>query len=77
MLKRDRLEEVLTKITDKDFDAVWMHNYGYVPQGDRSDLVKDFVAEQYDKELDGCIALAESLLTPTPKLKSNKWLVPR
>jgi hypothetical protein len=77
MLKRDRLEEVLTKITDKDFDAVWMDNYGYVPQGERSDLARDFVAEQYDKELDGCLALAESLLTPTPKHKPNKWLVPR
>ena len=77
MLKRDKLETVLRKITDNEFDAVWKDNYGYVPRGKRSDLVRDFVAEQYDRELDGCIALAESFLTPTPKPKPNKWLVPR
>jgi hypothetical protein len=44
----------------------------------RSELAKDFVAEQYDGELDGCIALAESLLTHAPCPKPmNKWLPPR
>ena len=76
MLKRDKLEAMLRKITDKEFAAVWKGTYGYIPSGKRSDLVKDFVAEQYDGELDGCIALAESFLTSTPKTKSNKWLVP-
>ena len=75
MLKRDKLEAMLRKITDKEFDAVWKGIYGYVPRGKRSDLVTDFVAEQYDSELDGCIALVESLLTPTPRTKSSKWLV--
>ena len=78
MLKRDKLEAVLWKITDKEFNAVWKDTYGYVPEGERSDLVRDFVAEQYDGELDGCIALAESFLTPVPKSKpKNTWLVPR
>jgi len=77
MLKREKLEEALRKITDKEFEAVWKDNYGYVPRGKRSDLAREFVAEQYDKELDGCIALAESFLTPIPKLKPNRWLVPR
>jgi hypothetical protein len=77
MFKRDKLEAVLREIGDKEFNAVWMDNYGYVPSGKRSDLARDFVAEQYDKELDGCLALAESFLTPTPKHKPNRWLPPR
>jgi hypothetical protein len=78
MLKRDKLEVMLRKITDEEFAAVWKDTYGYVPSGDRSDLVSDFVAEQYDRELDGCIQRAESLLTHAPKPKvKNRWLCPR
>ena len=77
MFKRDKLEAMLQKITDEEFDAVWKGTYGYAPQGRRSDLVRDFVAEQYDNELDGCIALAESFLTHTPRPRLNRWLVPR
>jgi hypothetical protein len=77
MLKRDRLKAMLRKITDKQFNAVWWDTYGYVPFGDRADLVADFVAEQYDGELDGCIKRAESLLKSAPKPKVNKWLCPR
>ena len=55
MLKRNRLEAVLLRITDNEFNAVWKDAYGDVPDGKRSDLVRDFVAEQYDEELDGCI----------------------
>jgi hypothetical protein len=77
MLKRNKLEALLRKITDKEFVAVWKDAYGYVPSGKRSDLARDFVAEQYDRELDGCIKRAESFLNPTPKPKPNNWLVPR
>ena len=77
MQKRDKLEAMLRKITDKDFDAVWKKTYGYIPEGERSDLVRDFVAEQYDKELDSDIKRAESLLHPASKLKPNRWLSPR
>ena len=77
MLKRDKLEAMLRKITDKEFTAVWKDTYGDVPSGDRSGLVKDFVAEQYDSELDGCIKRAQSFLKPAPKPKPNRWLVPR
>ena len=78
MLKRDKLEAMLRKITDEEFDAVWKDTYGYVPIGRRADLVADFVAEQYDGELDGDIERAESFLTHVPKSKpKNRWLVPR
>ena len=77
MLKRDKLKSVLRRITDKEFDAIWKDTYGYFPRGERSDLVRDFVAEQYDSELDGCIKRAESFLNPLPKPKLNRWLVPR
>ena len=77
MLKRNKLEALLRKITDKEFGAVWKDAYGYVPSGERSDLARDFVAEQYDRELDGCIKRAESFLHPAPRLKPNRWLVPR
>ena len=77
MLKRDRLKAMLRKITDKQFNAVWKDTYGYVPFGDRADLAADFVAEQYDGELDGCIKRAESLLKSAPKPKVNRWLCPR
>ena len=77
MQKRDKLEAMLRKITDKQFDAVWKDTYGYVPEGERSDLVRDFVAEQYDDELDRDIKRAESFLHPVPRLKPNRWLVPR
>jgi len=81
MLKRDRLESMLREITDDEFAAIWKKTYGCLPEGDRAELARDFVAEQYDKELDGCIALAESLLTHAPKLSTkkpvNKWLPPR
>jgi hypothetical protein len=62
MLKRDKLEAMLRKITDDEFGAIWKDTYGVLPEGSRSDLAKDFVAEQYDGELDGCIAMTESLL---------------
>jgi hypothetical protein len=78
MLKRDRLKSMLRKITDEQFNAVWKETYGYVPIGERSDLVTDFVAEQYDGELDGCIKRAESFLQPARKPKpNNRWLCPR
>ena len=79
MLKRDKLKSLLRKITDKEFETVWKAAYGYAPLGERSDLVKDFVAEQYDTELDGCIKRTEAFLnrTPKPKPKPNNWLVPR
>ena len=78
MLKRDKLEAMLRKITDQQFNAVWNDTYGYAPEGDRADLVADFVAEQYDEELDGDIKRAELLLTGvSPKPKINRWLVPR
>ena len=80
MLKRDKLEAMLGKITDDEFGAIWKDTYGSLPEGSRAELARDFVAEQYDEELDGCIAIAESLLThpqtPKPKPK-NKWLPPR
>jgi hypothetical protein len=73
MLKRDKLVAMLRKITDDEFGAIWKDTYGVLPVGSRSELAKDFVAEQYDGELDGCIAHAESLLThaqsPKPKGK--------
>jgi len=31
MFKRDRLEVMLSKITDKQFNAIWKHTYGYIP----------------------------------------------
>jgi len=78
MLKRAKLESMLRKITDNEFNAVWKDAYGYVPSGERAELARDFVAEQYDRELDDCIALAESLLKTTPKPKpKNRWLSPR
>ncbi len=57
--------------------AFGMETYGYFPFGDRADLVAEFVAEQYDGELNGDIERAEALLHPAPRLKPNKWLVPR
>jgi hypothetical protein len=79
MLKRNKLEAVLLKITDDEFNTIWNDAYGYIPNGERSDLVRDFVAEQYDEELDGCIERAESFLNPMPKPKllKNRWLCPR
>jgi hypothetical protein len=78
MLKRDKLKAVLRKITDDQFNSIWKSIYGYVPTGERSELARDFVAEQYDKELDDCIKRVESCLksAPTPKPKS-RWLSPR
>ena len=76
MQKRHKLEAILRKITDKEFNAVWKDTYGYAPEGERSDLVRDFVAEQYDGELDGDIERAESLLKPASKPKVNRWLAP-
>ena len=77
MQKRDKLETMWRKITDNEFNAVWKDTYGYIPEGERSDLVRDFVAEQYDGELDGDIKRAESFLHPAPKFKpKNKWLCP-
>jgi hypothetical protein len=68
---------MLTRITDDEFRAIWKDTYGCLPEGDRSELARDFVAEQYDGELDNYIVLAGSLLTPTRKPKPNKWLDPR
>jgi hypothetical protein len=73
--KRDRLEALLEKITDDEFNSIWHDAYGCFPNGGRTELAKDFVAEQYDEELDGSIALAESFLThaprPRPKCRGN------
>ena len=77
MSKQDRLKALLRKITDKQFNAVWKDTYGYFPMGQRVDLVRDFVAEQYDDELDDCIKRIESLLKSGPKAKANRWLAPR
>lgn len=78
MLKRDRLKTLLKKITDEEFNALWKRTYGYVPFGKRADLVADFVAEQYDGELDGCIEHTRSMLKPAAaKPKVNRWLIPR
>ena len=80
MQKRDKLEVMLREIADDEFGAIWHDTYGCLPEGSRSELARDFVAEQYDGELDGCIALAESLLTHTPKPKpkpKSNWLPPR
>jgi hypothetical protein len=78
MQKRDKLEAMLRKITDQEFNAVWKDTYGYVPEGERSDLAREFVAEQYDEELDDDIKRAESFLKPASRPnKPNKWLVPR
>ena len=77
MQKRKKLEAMLRKISDKEFDAVWKDTYGYIPFGDRADLVREFVAEQYDGELDDDIRRAESFLHPAPGLKPNRWLCPR
>jgi hypothetical protein len=76
MLKRDRLKAMLRKITNNHFNAIWKATYGYVPFGDRADLMADFVAEQDDEELDGCIKLAESFLNGVSMSKGNMWLVP-
>ena len=77
MCKRDQLEAMLRKITDKQFKAIWKDTYGYVPIGNRADLVTEFVAEQYDGELDGCINRAESFLQPAAKPKPHRRLCPR
>ena len=77
MQKRNRLEAMLRKITDEQFSAVWKETYGYIPEGERADLARDFVAEQYDGELDSDIERAESLLKPASKPKFNRWLVTR
>ena len=77
MQKRDRLEAMLRKITDEQFSAVWKETYGYIPEGERADLARDFVAEQYDEELDDCIKRAESLLKGVSKPKVNRWLAHR
>jgi hypothetical protein len=69
MQKREQLEVMLGKINDDEFGAVWYETYGCFPKGVRSELARDFVAEQYDGELDGSIALAESFLTHTPRPK--------
>jgi hypothetical protein len=78
MQKREELEAMLGQITRKEFDSIWKNTYGSLPKGSRADLARDFVAEQYDTELDGCIVLAESLLAHAPMPKHrNKWLPPR
>lgn len=72
MLKRDKLESILKKLTDDGFAAIWKGTYGSLPDGRRVELARDFVAEQYDNELDGCIATAESLLTGAPRPKPKR-----
>jgi hypothetical protein len=82
MPKREKLEAMLRELPSEEFAALWKNTYDCLPEGSRADLAKEFVAEQYDGELDACIAKAESLLThtstakPKPKPK-NKWLPPR
>ena len=76
MLKRNQLEAMLGEISAKQFNAIWTDTYGYVPFGQRADLVADFVADQSDEELDGCIKRIQSLLTLGPMTKVNRWLVP-
>jgi hypothetical protein len=77
MQKRDQLEAMLRKITDEQFSAVWKETYGYIPEGERAELARDFVAEQYDGELDGDIERARSLLKPASKPKANRSLLLR
>ena len=80
MPKRDKLVALLKKITDDEFGAIWKDTYGCLPEGSRSELAREFVEEQFDEELDGCIALTASLLTPVPQTKSkakNRFLPPR
>lgn len=45
-----------------------------------ADLAREFVAEQYDQELDGCIKRTEAFLKPASRTKpknKNRWLAPR
>ena len=80
MLKRHKLESMLKELTDDEFAAIWKSTYGDLPSGRRVELARDFVAEQYDSELDGCIAIAERLLSHAPKPAAkprSKWLPPR
>ena len=80
MLKRRKLESMLSELSDDEFAALWKGTYGNLPSGRRIELASDYVAEQYDSELDGCIAAAESILTHTPKpppKPKSKWLPPR
>jgi hypothetical protein len=80
MLKREKLEAMLRELRNDDFATIWKKTYGDLPQGSQAELAKDYVAEQYDKELDGCIAIAESLLSHAPKPKekpTNRWHSPR
>ena len=51
--------------------------YGYVPSGKRPGLAKNFVADQFDSELDACIKHVESLLKPDKREPKNRWLPPR
>ena len=64
MLKREKLESILRNLGDDEFATIWEKTYGYLPQGSRADSARDYVAEQYDGDLDDCIAAAESFLTP-------------
>ena len=45
MLKRRKLEVMLRNITNDEFSAIWKRTYGYLPDGGRLELAKDFVAE--------------------------------
>jgi hypothetical protein len=80
MLKRHKLESMLTELSDDEFATIWKSTYGDFPIGRRMELARDYVAEQYDSELDGCIAIAERLLMHVPKPEprpKSKWLPPR
>jgi len=57
MPKRDKLEAMLGRITDDEFGVIWKDTYGILPEGSRSELAKDFVAEQNDGELDAALRL--------------------
>jgi hypothetical protein len=74
MLKQDRLKTMLRTITDEQFKVIWKDTYGYVPFGDREDLLADFVTDQCDEELDDCIERAQSFLTPAQKSNPKRLI---
>jgi hypothetical protein len=71
MLLRKKLETLMRKLSDDDFDAVWKHTYGTYPIGDRALLVKDYVAEQYDDELEDAIQYVNNFLAAMPRPKTK------
>jgi hypothetical protein len=75
-LKRKRLESILKKLSEEQFAALWKRTYGDFPDGRLAELVTDYVTEQYDNELDGCIEMANALLTPAPKPHARPHIQP-